>query len=273
MHTHHRSAAFDAQIATRGLKNIHLLYTSHNVFFGKRKILQFALRKTIVVAVGNDVKDNLTGYYHIPEDRVLVIRNSIEKSESQYDGELFDRREGYVHACFLGRITEVKGVDVLLKAFAKVEASGQRICLAIIGDGNRADDYKKLAVELNLKEVYFAGYRKNAAALIDQFDFVILPSWQEGFPLTIIESFASGKPVIASNIPGNNEVIKDRENGLLFTPGNTEELAQKILLLCNDQDLLSEMGDAAQKEYDNSFSYQVFINNYKEAYRIAGAYK
>lgn len=270
VHTHHRSAAFDVQIACRGLKNIHLLYTSHNVFSGKCRMLRFALHKTHVVAVGEDVKKNLVDYYGVPEKQVTVICNSVEKPDYNNKNALYERQEGAIYVGFIGRLTQVKGVDVLIKAFAKIEESRKNIKLFIIGDGEKAKEYKRLVEELELETVQFTGYRKDAMSLIASFDFIVLPSWQEGFPLTIIESFAYGKPVIATNIPGNNELVSEGKNGLLISPGDFEELSNKIIELCNSPSEIKRMGENALSDYKEKYSYDAFIERYRIVYKKAG---
>lgn len=267
IHTHHRSAAFLAQIACRSLEKIHLIYTSHNVFTGKKLLLRYALKNTTVIAVGSDVEKNLTDYYGIPKQQIVIIRNSVEKEEDNESCTLFERIPGHINVAFIGRLTKVKGVDVLLQAYKLAEKANPDVELHIIGDGDKSEEYKNLSQELRLKSVRFYGYRKDAKQLIRQFDFLVLPSWQEGFPLTIIEAFAYGRTVIASDIPGNSEIIKDGNNGLLFTPGNYTELAEKITLLCKDSALLNHLCIKALDDYEKNYSYKTFIEKYKKAYK------
>lgn len=269
VHTHHRSAAFDAQIACRGLSEIKLLYTSHNVFAGMRHMLRFALKKTYVVAVGEDVKDNLVNYYGLPEKQVIVIRNSVEKPLIDATAHMFEREEGGFYIGFIGRLAEVKGVDVLIKAVKGLDDS---VRIYIIGDGEKAEEYKRLTESLNIKSVHFTGYRKDAMNLIAQFDVIVLPSWQEGFPLTIVESFASGKAVIASNIPGNNELVHDSENGMLFSPGDSDELKRMITELRDNPEKLKALSENARTDYEDNYSFTSFIEKYEVAYKRAGEF-
>lgn len=270
VHSHHRSAAFDAQLACKGLRGIKLIYTSHNVFSGKKQLLRIALHNTTVIAVGKDVKENLTEYYGLPEGQVEVICNSVERSEEVNSTPLFHREAEVLYVGFVGRLTEVKGVDILIKALAEIGEQNKNIYLYIIGDGDKADVYKNLVTSLNLKTVFFTGYRKDATNLIGQFDVLVLPSWQEGFPLTIIEAFAQGKAVIASNIPGNNELVHSEENGILFKAGDSHELAGIILYLYNNPMKLKELGNSALDNYNKNYSYERFIEKYREAYRSSG---
>ena len=120
---------------------------------------------------------------------------------------------------------------------------------------------KQLKIE---KNILFLGYRKDVLELISSMDFIVLSSRWEGFPLTPIETFAMKKTIIVSNIDGNNEIVRENENGLLFEKDNIQELTEKMnKLIENDRKKLEEN---AYKDYQEKYSYKTFIDNYNKIY-------
>ncbi len=132
---------------------------------------------------------------------------------------------------FVGALTtfhSYKGMDILLQAFQKVSIKHADARLVVVGEGNLIDSYKKLAKSLGIyEEVIFTGYVEDE--LLPEFyaacDVTVLPSKNsaEGFGLVLIEAMACGKAVVGSRTGGIVDVIADGINGLLVTPGESDE--------------------------------------------------
>jgi glycosyltransferase involved in cell wall biosynthesis len=128
---------------------------------------------------------------------------------------------------FLGRLTEEKGVDILLRSLAKLPADTN---LIIAGSGPKENELKKQVLELNLSDrVSFLGRVTDKAQFFNQIGALVVPSFlAESFGLVAVEAMAFGVPVIASRIGALSEIIENEKTGLLFEPGNADDLAKKI---------------------------------------------
>lgn len=171
------------------------------------------------------------------------------------------------YVLFAGRLSMEKGVMILLKAMRNVNMP-----LKIVGDGPMRIIYETYAKENNLRYVRFEGYRsgQELAALYKNASFVIVPSeCYENAPMTVLEAFAYGKPVIASNIGGMSEMVIDNETGFLFEPGDHELLKEKIQYLADRPSLAASMGKKARKkieeEYDSERHYERLMKLYGKA--------
>lgn len=268
IHTHHRMAAFYGKLisAVTGVKHI---YTAHNVFHDKVKLMNFALDGAAVVAVGNGVRNNLVDDYGIDPERVNVINNTINPMlTGQKNIELETlKSNGKILVGSIGRISEQKGMDVFIKAINSAREENGNIVGIIIGDGEDRKEMESLVGKLKLEQgIIFLGYQSAVLDLINQLDFVVLSSRWEGLPLTPIEVFSQGKTIIASDISGNNEVVSDGYNGLLCRVDNVSDFAEKILLLSHDEKLRAELEKNAAYTYKNDYDYRSFIKKYNEIY-------
>lgn len=268
IHSHHRMAAFYARIISifTGKKCV---YTAHNVFYNKKKLLKFALKNSKIVAVGDGVKRNLMEEYSIPEDRIQVIYNSIKIEKTGEEDLLLKelKKKGKYLIGTIGRISEQKGMDVFVKAIRLVIDKYPNVVGVIVGDGEDRKKIEGLVRELDLsKNIVFLGYQKNVLDIISQLEFVVLASRWEGLPLTPIEVFSQGKIIIASNISGNNEIVDNRLNGLLCEINDVREFSEKICLLLEDIVLLKKLENNAEQKYREVYSYSVFIEKYNYLY-------
>ena len=141
------------------------------------------------------------------------------------------------------------------------------IRLFIVGDGELRNELENKVKELDLQDsVTFLGYRKDIVECINSFDFCVLPSVFEGFGLVAIEAFMNSKTLVATDIPGLNEVVTNK-NGILVPAKDPAALASAIDKLAMDATLRQELASQAKKDYENKFSYPLFLENYRELYR------
>ncbi|MCI8497897.1 MAG: glycosyltransferase [Bacilli bacterium] len=269
VHSHHRMAAFYSRVLNIFNRRFKRVYTAHNVFNNKRGLLRYALKGSRIVAVGNGVKNNLTGFYGIEDDRVDVIYNSVERPEkidTPNDQFIRDKKDK-IFVATVGRISEQKGMDVFASALSSIIEKDKKVYGVIIGDGEDREKLEQQVANLGIQDnIIFLGFRKDIFALIKAMDFVVLSSRWEGFPLTPIETFSVGKTIIVSNIEGNNEIV-DGSNGLLFEKDNVEELKDKIEELCYDLEKRRSLEKKALESFSQKYSYEVFIENYQKLYK------
>jgi len=171
------------------------------------------------------------------------------------------------YAVFIGRLGEEKGVRTLIGAWKDMPD----IPLKIVGDGPEAKDFKSLVADMNIKNIDFLGYKpyRECRKIMNDARFLIMPSiGYETFGLTIIEAFSHCKPVIASHLGAMADIVKDKTTGLLFTPMNTQELAEKVRWLWNNPEECKRMGQNARNEYEDKYTpeknYEMFMNIYRK---------
>jgi len=177
----------------------------------------------------------------------------------------YDSTASFIYA---GRLSPEKGLNVLLEAKRRVKESK----LLVAGDGQLREE-----LERNVSDddgVFFAGFlpRERLAQAWRKAAFTVVPSvCYENFPYSVLESFAYGKPVIASRIGGMPELITDGANGLLVEPGNVAELAEKISCLVSRPEEASRMGRfgrrTAEEKYSAGGHYESMMNLYEEISR------
>jgi glycosyltransferase involved in cell wall biosynthesis len=179
-------------------------------------------------------------------DRVELLYNGVDVSKISPSG----RDKGYVLYC--GRLAPGKGAETLLRAH---EAAGCRWPLVIAGSGPLMDELKS---RFN-RNVRFAGQLSGETldTAIAEASVVVVPSeWCENCPMSVLEAMASGKAVIASRIGGIPELVNDRVTGLLFEPGNADELRVHLESVMSDAERRAQMGSAGRLRAENNFSLE-----------------
>ncbi len=164
----------------------------------------------------------------------------VKEHEPSYD---YDHKGKQI--VYFGRLSAEKGLSTLIKA-----VKGLDVQLKIIGDGPQKPELENKIEKEGIKNIKLLGYRtgKDLHNEIKKSMFIALPSeWYENNPRSAIEAFALGKPVIGSRIGGIPELVIDKETGLLFTPGDSEDLAKKMQWLIANPGISQSMGKKARK--------------------------
>ena len=262
VHTHHRMATFYIRLLKLVHPKLIHVYTAHNVFKDKLPLYRFALKNAKSVAVGEAVNKNLKEDVVITDSRVIYNGVVLKETDDQVD-EIISY--GGIKLGCIARLSEQKGLTYLLDAMSLLTVKDIR--LFIVGDGELRNELENKVKELDLQDsVTFLGYRKDIVECINSFDFCVLPSVFEGFGLVAIEAFMNSKTLVATDIPGLNEVVTNK-NGILVPAKDPAALASAIDKLAMDETLRQELASQAKKDYENKFSYPLFLENYRELYR------
>jgi len=201
----------------------------------------------------------LNSSLQIPAEKMITKPNFVRDS-----GEGNELRENFF--LFAGRIVKEKGVHVLAQAFAAMPENK----IVIIGDGpeknllqEKFEPYKNISFTGQMDKQLVSEYMKRCKA------FICPSIWYEGAPLTIIEAFAAGTPVIASRLGAMAESITDGFNGLHFTAGNTEDLCEKVRLFIKETENNSMFYKNARQtyleKYHEDIHYNAILNIYENA--------
>lgn len=156
------------------------------------------------------------------------------------------------YALYAGRLTDEKGIATLLRAWKQLDDSYQ---LEIVGEGPLSPEVK--AAQLTMPNVRWHGWltKDEVLARMQRATMLIIPSeWYEGFPVSLLEAFATGLPAIVSRIGSLASLVKEGKTGLQFEPGNASELASNIRFLFSNPELLQQMRRASREEYENEYT-------------------
>jgi glycosyltransferase involved in cell wall biosynthesis len=223
-----------------------------------------------VIVLTEDMKREIQ---KICNREVFVIPNGIdlEKFENLSKEDLRSKLEitnGKI-IVFVGGLRPVKGVGYLIEAMKTIIDKNKNTRLFIVGDGVERQDLENLVKKLDLQKcVNFIGKVSNEEVpeYIVASDVFVLPSLSEGFPVTVVEAMASELPIVATNIRGLREIIKDGENGFLVEPKNPEQIAEKVLLLLEDDELRARIS-RNNKEKAKQYSWENIVERLEEIYQ------
>jgi glycosyltransferase involved in cell wall biosynthesis len=147
----------------------------------------------------------------------------------------------------IARLTPIKDHATLLRAMHQLVRKWPRLHLMLVGDGEIRDDIEELVSELDINgHVHFTGFQPHNPNLHQLFDISVLTSVSEGFPNSLVEAMAAGRPVVATAVGGNVDAVR-AETGFLIPPASPTELATAIDQLMSDDSLRSRMGAAARE--------------------------
>ncbi len=168
-----------------------------------------------------------------------------------------------LHLVFVGRLVPIKGLRVLMEAFAEARKTVPGLRLTLVGDGADRAHLETLAAPYG-EDVRFTGYLDQAgvAETLSTADALVLPSFAEGVPVVLMEAMASGKPVIATQVGGVSELVEDGVSGFVVPPGDPDSLTGAIAALA-DADARQRMGAAGRAKVLAEFDIG------REAARIA----
>jgi glycosyltransferase involved in cell wall biosynthesis len=197
-----------------------------------------------------------------PDAKVRVKPNFVSPDPGE-------RNEAGDDAVFVGRLSPEKGLKNLLRAWGQLRLP---VNLRIYGDGPLRGELEQMAYDLKLSRVTFLGHvgHTDTQAAIKNARFLILPSeCYENFPLTIIEALSCGTPVICSRLGAMQEIVADGSTGLHFTPGNPEDLAEKVTWAFEHPRQVKDMGKAGRHDYEQKYTAESNYDSLMSIYHHA----
>lgn len=212
----------------------------------------------------------------IPDDKIVVKPNFVNDSTlSEATGvtthglqNTFLPSENIPYALFVGRLSPEKGIQTLLQAWRTLPETE----LIVAGDGPLLGETQRFIDRYNMKDILFLGRQSHVEVyrFMSRARFLVFPSeWYEGFPMTIAEAFASSLPVIASRLGAMAEIVEDGRTGLLFEPGNAQDLANKVGWAWAHPEEMAKMGNEARLEYEAKYTAQRNYEMLMEIYELA----
>jgi len=225
------------------------------------------------LTIGNSpsVIDHLATRAHIPRDRLHLVRGGIDPKRLA-DAPAVDRATLPVQSdarivLWTGRLDPIKGLDVLLRAFARVDAA-HNAHLLLAGDGPIRRQIERDIATLGLTDrVHLLGTRSDVPSLLKAADVFTLPSRTEGLPNALLEAMAAGLPIVTTNAPGCRDLIDDSRTGLVVPYGNTAALTAALTELLTNRDRATQLGRRAMEEVTSGWHIAKTFDAYETLYR------
>jgi glycosyltransferase involved in cell wall biosynthesis len=207
-----------------------------------------------------------TVYSGMELDKFYGVKEKIDCGKKQ--GELGIDSEDFVIGN-VARLEKRKGHKFLIDAFEKVieERKGCPLKLLIIGEGDERGNLENYVRELNLGEkVIFTGYREDVEELMALMDILVLTSLREGLPRVLVQAAAVGIPLVAFNVDGVPEIIKDNHNGFLIRTKDVEQLANRIVRYIDNKKLVLLHGQKGREFIKDKWSIKDMVRRTDQIY-------
>jgi len=239
-----------------------IFYHKESNTFGKYCIRKILLLSDSLIVLSNQWKKDLIKIVG-SECNVAVIHNGVPLPAKRENYP----KNGFITVLFMGRLGKRKGVYDLISAAEALVKDNAKIRFVLAGDGEvekvrsrikekRMDDNFELPGWIDNKEYYFR-----------EADIYVLPSYNEGLPMSVLEAAGYGLPIISTPVGGIGEVIKDGDNGFLVTPGDVEKLKERLLELVSSTDLRIRMGLRAYFTVKERFDVEITTEQLGRVYK------
>ncbi|WP_322789592.1 glycosyltransferase family 4 protein [Paenisporosarcina antarctica] len=212
-------------------------------------------------------------FFQNEPNKLFFNNNNIVKSKSrlvpgsgvnltQHSFEEYPEDDRLIKFLFIGRIMKDKGIDELIEAANRVKEKYPNVQFDIVGD--REEDYTQLLKELdNNKIIKYHGRQNDVHTFIKKSHATINPSYHEGMSNVLLESAATGRPVLASNIPGCRETFDEETSGFGFEAKNADSLVEAIIKFIElPYDKKKSMGFAGRRKMEKEYNRKIVINAY-----------
>ena len=228
-----------------------------------------------LVAVSPQVRDDLVALGVAPPEKFAVVRLGIEleRRVAVQPGAREDARrllgvpEGRFVVGWSGRLTPVTRTDDVLLAVERLRRRGVDAGLCMLGDGPDRVRVEHRARALGIAKVcLYLGYQDDVAPWYAAFDAFVLPSVNEGTPVSVIEALAAGRPVVATRVGGVPDVVRDGVDGFLVDSGDVDALAERLHRLAADRELRERMGAAGRARVLPRYSVARLVDDVDRLY-------
>ena len=284
LHTHNAAAHYHAVLASAGLPLQRVVNTRHGMGESNPRsrrdwlYRRSMLRTDYAVAVCETARLHLQDSGVSPRSALLAIPNGIRT-------EGFRAADGSASAWLrnelalpphsriigtVGRLEPVKDQANLIRAFRKVRQTVPEAALVLVGDGALRAELEAIAAAEGVAEATrFLGDRSDVAQLLQGMDVFALSSVSEGYSIALLEACAAQLPIVATDVGGNREIVRDRRNGLLVPARNADALAAALAELLSSPAYAATMGQVGRQWVTQEGSFRTMASRYEVLYRNA----
>ncbi len=291
VHTHTSKAGALGRLAAYLARTPIIVHTPHghvfNDYYGPFMTMLFVLAERNlsfvtdkIIAITEQEREEHLAVGVSSKEKYAIIHSGVALDwlmNASFEIDSGKRKFGIPQDCnvvgVVGRLVPIKGHKYLVTAAKKIIEKSRNTVFVFVGDGHLQSELEEQAESIGIRNnIIFTGWRKNVPEIICLFDMLVLPSLNEGMGRVLIEGMALGKPIVASNVGGIINIVKNGENGILLPPKDPNALEDAILQLINNRDLAEKMGKKGRAmvlpEFSSSFMakrtddlYQSLLNN------------
>lgn len=281
VHTHLIHSDLYGTLAAKLAGVSHIVSTRHNLDpFRQRRQWQIVTallwrQASGGIAVSNAVRDFVLRYEHAAPEKIHTIYYGIAPHvpapESPSRAQMRIAWGVPLEVPLVGslaRLVRQKGLHHALEAFAQVRQQVPDAHYVVAGEGERRADLETLAHQLGIDSaVHFLGWQRDAHAVLNALDVLLLPSLWEGLPVSFLEAMSHGLPIVSTSIGPVQEAVVDGETGFLVQPGDSAALVQPLRQLLQNAELRQHMGEAGKQRVKAMFSQDKMVQLTAEFYQ------
>ena len=197
---------------------------------------------------------------HVPQSKITVVHNGIAP---HYEAKKIDLPKKGISIGLASRLDKVKGIEYLLEAVPLIKAKAkERFHIYVVGNGPLDHELRKQIAELHIEDdVTMTGYQGNIPDWLATWDIFCLPSLHEYHSIALLEAMRAGKAIVATNVGGNTESVRDGQEGLIVPSRDSSALADALIKLIESSSLRSELGKYARERFEREFTEEVMKRN------------
>jgi glycosyltransferase involved in cell wall biosynthesis len=273
VHSHSADLGFIISFACR-LYRIPMINQCHGVSFPykqipavKRIVEVLCLKYSGFNKIVTVDENSLSAFKKLRINNVCYMDNGVDLEKFK---QINKKRNEQIIFLFVGRLEKLKGLTYLIEAVNILKRENTEFVVWIIGEGNESVNFKNLVWKYNLeKYINFFGSKTNqdTVSYYVSSDVFILPSLKEGFPLTLLEAWAAGLPVIISDVGNVSEICRDKENALIIPPGNSQKITEAMKLLIDDEHLREKLGENGKELVEKKYSWEKISKEFEIIYK------
>ena len=225
-----------------------------------------------IVAVSEAVRCEFAEQTGIPSSKIETIHNGIEleRFDLRQDKYAVRQKLGWNLQSSIIILVSVlrpgKGFDVLFDALPRIQAAVPGVQLKIVGGGELEAELREQAKPFGTTAVEFLGSRMDVPELLRASDILLQASWSEALPTVLIEAGAASLPVVATNVGGTREIVQDGVGGFIVEPGDSINLANRVVDILRNRELKTAMGKSAHDQAFNTFTLSKQAQKLKSLY-------
>lgn len=292
VHTHTSKAGFVGRFASRLAGVPCIMHTVHGFAFHEESSRSAMLAYSNLERVAALACDRIitVSHYHkewaqelgiSSSNKVIAIPNGISWEQVKPLKTREDNRIalglGQDEICVLsaGRLAPQKGLEYLIQAAPIIVAkSSAPIRFVLAGDGELRNHLMDMIRQYRMEEYFqFLGFRQDVGDLLSAADIVVLPSLREGLSIALLEAMAASKPIVATTIGSNMEVIEHEQDGLLVPTKSPDTLAEAILRLAINPELRNRLARIAREKFVNQYTEERMVQSYIDEYKLLAQQK
>ena len=285
VHTHSWGTLVEGVLAAKLARVPIVVHGEHGLLDGQRRhiVMQRWLWSATdqLLSVSAPLADRMSRLVGLPRHNIDVVTNGVDTDRFRPAGDLqAERRASFglpPQGLLLGmvaRLVPVKNCLGVIQAVARLRHEGLHVSLALAGDGPLRDELVRAAHDLRIDDcVYFLGNIIDVDRLYQAIDIFVLNSHSEGMSNTILEAMASGRPIVATDVGSNPELVVAGRTGMLVPADDVGILTDTLMDLIRNPDMRKELGVAARRRAEDEYSLDRMVHKYESVYERLSAHQ